>query len=434
MRVGIGSWTFPWSIGVAGYPTPPTPLDARGLLKLAGELRVHALQICDNYPLHRLSANELATIHSTAQAMEIRVEVGTRGVDPAHLLRYLDVAQALGSASVRTVLNNRDVPYLEYIKQVMPRYAAAGVALALENNEALSAVEYAALVKAVESPYFGITLDTVNSLGRSERMEEVAEHLLPFVINVHYKDYAIVRVGHRMGFNIVGRPAGEGWVNGRWLLDNLVQTGKDVAIIVELWPPFVNTIEETIANEQEGPREASSLSKTWDPVLWSKMMPTVNIVGSRIIDLSQTIQSGMPVPPGFPTAKIEMLLSQEQGGRANVELVTLSTHVGTHVDAQYHFFSSLRRVDELPPGCLIGPAVVVDMTCKCGSIAIEATDLQAWEETANQSIQPEDIVLLRTGHSENWKPGESAAAYWKDGWPYLASRRSNTWPPSRSGR
>jgi len=104
MHIGIGSWTFPWSIGVAGYPTPPTPLDARGLLKLAGELQVHTLQICDNYPLHTLSANELATIHSTAQAMGIRVEVGTRGVDPAHLLRYLDVAQALGSASVRMAM------------------------------------------------------------------------------------------------------------------------------------------------------------------------------------------------------------------------------------------------------------------------------------------------------------------------------------------
>lgn len=149
-------------------------------------------------------------------------------------------------------------------------------------------------------------------------------------------------------------------------------------------------------------------------------MNRIHISGNRIIDLSQTLEPGIPVPVGFPGPERDIFLSQEKGDIANVEILTFSVHTATHCDAPYHFFSQLRTVDELPPDCLIGPAVVVDLTHKQGSQAIEADELRAWESSSGESIQPSDIVLLHTGHSANWKLGDEASAYWEGGWPYLA--------------
>ena len=148
-------------------------------------------------------------------------------------------------------------------------------------------------------------------------------------------------------------------------------------------------------------------------------MGAINIQGSRVIDLSQTIEPGIPVPPGFAGPEFHVVLSQARGGVANVELLRIGAHTATHCDAPYHFFSQLCAVDGLAPDCLIGPAVVVDLTAKQGSVAIEADDLRAWELATGEAIRPHDIVLLHTGHARNWTIGEAGAAYWQNGWPYL---------------
>lgn len=149
-------------------------------------------------------------------------------------------------------------------------------------------------------------------------------------------------------------------------------------------------------------------------------MPNINIQGSRIIDLSQTIEPDIPVPVGFPGPQLDTFLSQAKGDVANVEILTIGLHTATHCDAPFHFFSALRHVDELPPDCLIGPAIVVDMLDKQGNIAIEAEDFIRWEANAGEVIQPNDSVLLHTGHDQFWQPGEGASAYWENGWPHLA--------------
>jgi kynurenine formamidase len=141
---------------------------------------------------------------------------------------------------------------------------------------------------------------------------------------------------------------------------------------------------------------------------------------SRVIDLSQSLGPGIPVFPGFPDPRFESMLAQAKGDVANVEILHFVPHSGTHMDAPYHFFSTLRHVDELPIDSLIGAAIVVDLSAKKGCVAIEATDIQAWESAAGESIHPEDIVLLRTDHYKTWHLGAEGEAFWKNGWPYLA--------------
>jgi arylformamidase len=160
--------------------------------------------------------------------------------------------------------------------------------------------------------------------------------------------------------------------------------------------------------------------QTEEEVSMSVFERRLNIQGAQVIDLSQALEPGIPVPPGFPAAQREIFLSQAKGDIANVETLCFSVHTATHCDAPYHFFSELRTVDALPPDCLIGPAIVVNLVDGAGSRPIEDQEIQQWEAASGEEIQPGDIVLLHTGHSQRWQLGDGAPAYWQDGWPHLA--------------
>src|ERR1700730_13537497 len=79
VRVGIGSWTYGWWSGVAGYPQPEVRLTPATLIGMAKELGVGGVQIADNLPG---ALDQVATLC----ACGIDVEIGTRGTDPSHLL------------------------------------------------------------------------------------------------------------------------------------------------------------------------------------------------------------------------------------------------------------------------------------------------------------------------------------------------------------
>ena len=69
---------------------------------------------------------------------------------------------------------------------------------------------------------------------------------------LHAKDYDIRRVDTRMGFSVIGRPAGDGRVDFDWVIAELYRRGRDeISVIVEHWPPFEGTIETTIETEEE---------------------------------------------------------------------------------------------------------------------------------------------------------------------------------------
>lgn len=256
MRLGISSYTFPWSFGVAQYPQPKNPLDAIGLLKKAESLGVEVVQICDNYPLHKVNTEMLNEILAVSKKTGITIEIGTRGVDPENLLAYLSIAEKLNARMLRTTFETPDKDFdlekiITRIKQVLPRFIEKGVFIALENYEQFKSEDLAFVVKKLNSPFIGVCLDTANSLGALERLEDVVDRLAPFTINLHLKDFEIMRFKHRMGFKIVGRPLGKGKLNVEWLLGALGDKVKDLSIIVEQWVPFLGSIEKTISVEEK---------------------------------------------------------------------------------------------------------------------------------------------------------------------------------------
>jgi sugar phosphate isomerase/epimerase len=261
MQLGVSSYTWTWAVGVKGQ-MPAKPLDAFGLLDKAKELDVSVLQIADNPALHELSQATLEQISARAQEYGITLEVGTRGIRPQHLLKYLEIAKTLGSKFVRTITHEVDDQALTQIHKVLSKYEAADVALAFENHDEHKTERLAEFLDRIGSKYVGVCLDTVNSFAALEAPDQVIKNLAPYVLSLHVKDFDIVRVKTRPGLLVEGRAAGDGRLNIPWTIEYLKQQGKDPNAILELWVPSFDTLEETIRKEDEWARKSIAYLKT----------------------------------------------------------------------------------------------------------------------------------------------------------------------------
>lgn len=229
-----------------------------GLLQKASEANATVVQIADNLPLHEMQPCDLNRVRDAARENQLTLEVGTRGLGFEHLGRYITIGGQLGARFLRTVLSGSLCSEEQLsraeddIRRVLPILHQQGITLALENNEAFSAAEFARIIRRIGDPFVGICLDTANSLGRPEKLETVVEQLAEHTVMLHAKDYDIRRIDTRMGFSVIGRPAGEGRVDFDRVISELHGRGRDqISVIVEHWPPLEGTIEKTVEIEQE---------------------------------------------------------------------------------------------------------------------------------------------------------------------------------------
>jgi arylformamidase len=96
--------------------------------------------------------------------------------------------------------------------------------------------------------------------------------------------------------------------------------------------------------------------------------------------------------PGVTIAPLRRLA---KGDTANVSLLTLGDHTGTHVDPPLHFIEDGKAVDELPLDALLGPCRVLGYDGE-GNVSAE------WLERARV---PADAtrLLFKTRNSELWR-------------------------------
>lgn len=255
MKLGIGSYTYTWAIGVPGQSTE-NPLNPLELLSRAVELGVQVAQFCDNLPLTKLTPAELDEVSTFASTNKIAVELGTRGIDPANLLSHLHLARRFQAPFVRVVLDSKNchptpAEAISILRESIPTFSKIGVKIAIENHDRFTAATLVDIVEALGAEHVGICLDTVNSLGALEGPEVVVKTLAPYTLNLHVKDFTIERVSSQMGFVVAGCAAGDGRINVPWLLNELCAAGRDVNAILELWTPFGPTLAETIKREAE---------------------------------------------------------------------------------------------------------------------------------------------------------------------------------------
>jgi len=137
---------------------------------------------------------------------------------------------------------------------------------------------------------------------------------------------------------------------------------------------------------------------TFDPALFENV---------RIIDISQPIESASACFPGDTPFSRQVTVSFEESGLINLSALTMSPHVGTHVDAPVHVRGTMKgqkeAVGNLPLNPFIGPATVVDISPFTG--AITAHDL----ESRISDFTPR--LLIRTRHQMRYHVFENDYAY-----------------------
>jgi sugar phosphate isomerase/epimerase len=226
------------------------------LLAKARDLGVGVVQYGPNFNV----APELDAIAVQARAWGIELELGTKGIEPEHLRKWILIARRCGATLLRSLADRNDL--VPKLCEIAPELAAAGVRLALENHSLMGSAELSRAIDEVGSPWIGVTLDTVNSLAIPEDTGRVALALARHTMCLHVKDFAVERMWHMMGFIVEGRPAGKGRLNVPWLLGVLEEARVSPNAILELWTPEQKTIEETVALEQQWAAESIAYLRT----------------------------------------------------------------------------------------------------------------------------------------------------------------------------
>lgn len=130
----------------------------------------------------------------------------------------------------------------------------------------------------------------------------------------------------------------------------------------------------------------------------------------NLIDLSQPLYHGAPNCPAHPPVRSEIIADHPEHGW-RVELLTLATHTGSHVDTPFHKLPTGPNLDQIPLDRFTGQAVIADLRDVVADQPITAGLL-----AQRLPLPLEDrIVLLATG----WGNKRAQTDEWLYHPPYL---------------
>jgi len=112
----------------------------------------------------------------------------------------------------------------------------------------------------------------------------------------------------------------------------------------------------------------------------------------RFIDLSQPLYDGAPNCPAHPIPRSERTADHDSAGW-RMEVLTLASHTGSHLDAPLHKIKGGRSISEIPLESFFGPAWIVDLRPVAPDTLIDRHHL----EERLPDLRPDQIVLLCTG-------------------------------------
>ena len=253
MHLGLSTYTFPWNIQLSGR-LGSHRFSFREMLELTAENGIRYFQFGDNYPLHLLTNKELDELKKTASAKNISLQAGTRGLHMDNISRYLLIAKELETGFLRVVTDDGDFHPPEdevmlTIRQLLPILKETGIVLAIENHDRFKAKTLVRIIEHTDPEYVAVCLDTANSLGAGEGINEILPLLLPYTVNLHIKDFTISRVDHKMGFLVSGAAAGEGMLDIPHLIRECGKYERCTPASLELWISEEASPEDTIEKE-----------------------------------------------------------------------------------------------------------------------------------------------------------------------------------------
>jgi len=146
-----------------------------------------------------------------------------------------------------------------------------------------------------------------------------------------------------------------------------------------------------------------------------------------IIDLTLELEDGTATHPAHPRCVvIEFARHAFTAPRFQLpcrgfasRILMFSDHIGTHVDAPFHFFPEKGTIESVPLERLVGPAVWLDFSDKPAERPITPAMLDAACVRAGTTVEPGDILLFRAWPGSHTDDGflrcagfNGAAAEW----------------------
>ncbi|NWJ43310.1 cyclase family protein [Marine Group I thaumarchaeote] len=143
----------------------------------------------------------------------------------------------------------------------------------------------------------------------------------------------------------------------------------------------------------------------------------------KIIDLTLTISNKIPTFPGSPQPNFIPWEKIKDDGY-NLELLFLSSHTGTHLDAPYHFLEKGAKIHEISLKKLVSNAVLIKSRKKSNE-SVTKTDIQKFEKKHGKIVSFSSVIFytgwqrnLQKKHYFTKNPGLSVSAA-----KYLASKK-----------
>lgn len=121
------------------------------------------------------------------------------------------------------------------------------------------------------------------------------------------------------------------------------------------------------------------------------MLPKIDYIDHR--------QSAEQMTSFFPGLTTDQLPGGE--GWA-IEMLQIATHNGTHLDAPYHYHSTMNNgeraitIDEVPLEWCFNPAVKLDFRHLADGYVVSAVEVEAELRRIGHELQPLDIVVVNT--------------------------------------
>ncbi|WP_293450311.1 cyclase family protein [Planktotalea sp.] len=146
----------------------------------------------------------------------------------------------------------------------------------------------------------------------------------------------------------------------------------------------------------------------------------------RIVDLSVSLEMGIASDPPIMMPEIIYMNHQEtaeqimsffpglkkedlpDGEGWAVERLNIATHNGTHMDAPYHYHSTMSKgeraitIDEVPLDWCLRPGVKLDFRHFADGYIVQPADVEAELQRIGHELQPLDIVVVNTSAAERY--------------------------------
>lgn len=122
-------------------------------------------------------------------------------------------------------------------------------------------------------------------------------------------------------------------------------------------------------------------------------------MASAWYDVTLPLEESTPPYPGDPGLSIQTLMDFERGDDLRLSAISLSAHLGTHVDAPLHFVRGGMSLEQIALETLIGPAHLVEVITRGGIGA---------EQIARQLPHLCERLLIKTTRSNQLTPRPSA--------------------------